>query len=271
MWLARTTTPAGSKSRSGSRGTAHAPPAALPAAGADVVVLVLAEIAPAWRLWGWSRIWLGRHGLAGVPGLRFGRVLGSGHGGGFGLRPSSSRQGMFLAFDGEASARAFVDGSPLMQAWASRASECLVALLSPLSCRGSWGGRPLAVAAGQGLDALPASDDPDGPLAALTRASIRPSRAWDFWRHAPASQQALAGAAGCRLAAGLGEAPLLRQATFSIWDSCQAMLAYAQGPAHGAAIRAAYREGHFSEAMFARFRVLSLHGRWQGRDHGSPG
>jgi spheroidene monooxygenase len=64
---------------------------------------------------------------------------------------------------------------------------------------------------------------------------------------------------------GLGEAPLLRQATFSLWDSAQAMDAYARQGAHAAAIHGALREGWFSESMFVRFAPLSIEGRWHGK------
>ena len=108
----------------------------------------------------------------------------------------------------------------------------------------------------------------NGPIAALTRASIHWPRALPFWRLAPAAQQALTEAPGCRLAAGLGEAPLLRQATFSVWDSVQAMDDYARSGAHLLAIRAAHSGGYFSESMFVRFVPLSIQGTWLGQPHG---
>ena len=102
-------------------------------------------------------------------------------------------------------------------------------------------------------------------MAALTRASIRPGKSLRFWRHAPPSQLALEQATGCRLAVGLGEAPLVRQATFSVWDSVQAMDAYARHGAHMAAIRASMGGDFFSESMFVRFVVLAAEGQWKGR------
>jgi spheroidene monooxygenase len=238
---------------------ANAPPAGESADGA-VVVVVLAALRPRARLWGWGRIVRGPGALRAVPGLRFAKVLGSGHEGGFGLRPSGSRQGLFLSFDDESAAQRFVDDSPVMRAYRERSSECCVAVLRATACRGRWSGHTLAVG--------PAKGGSPGPVAALTRASIRPSRALDFWRHAPPSEQALACAPGCRIAVGLGEAPLLRQATFSIWDSVQDMDNYAHGPAHGEAIRAAYSRGYFSESMFARFVPLRLQGTWRGAAYG---
>jgi hypothetical protein len=239
---------------------APTPPATDPGPGDDgeVVVLVLAETAPGARAWGWSRMVRGPSPLLAEPGVRFAKMLGSGHEGGFGLRPSASRFGLFLLFDGLPAARAFVDRSPQMQAWRDRAREFCVAMLRTTSARGHWAGHTLAVAP---------PTDPAGPVAALTRASIRPAKAVAFWRHAPPSQAAIEHAPGCRLAVGLGEAPLLRQATFSVGDSVDAMQAYARGPAHGAAARAAYAQDCFAESLFARFEPLSLQGRWKGRDH----
>ena len=75
-------------------------------------------------------------------------------------------------------------------------------------------------------------------------------------------------APGCTLAVGLGEAPLLRQATFSIWQSTQAMEDYARQGAHLHAIRQAQAGGHFSESMFVRFVPLAIHGDWKGQHFG---
>lgn len=226
----------------------------------STAVLLLAEIRPGARLWGWSRYVLGSLALLGVPGLVFSRQLGSGHEGGFGLRPSASRQGLFCVFDDEAAARRFAAG-PVVAGYRSRAADFALLLLRPTRCRGHWGGHALAVAPAAGDDAPPAGR----PVAALTRASIRPSRAWAFWRHAPPSQQSLEQSPGCRLAVGLGEAPVLRQATFSVWDDEAAMEAYSRTGAHGAAVRAAAAGGFFSEAMFARFVPLAMQGHWKGR------
>ena len=67
---------------------------------------------------------------------------------------------------------------------------------------------------------------------------------------------------------GLVEAPLLRQATFSLWRDQAAMDAYARSGAHQQAIADVLRECWFSESMFVRFVPLQISGRWKGRDHG---
>lgn len=238
------------------RSAGDKPPAtAGTAAGGQVVVLLLADIRPAQRLWGYSRFVLGSLALRGVPGLRFSRQLGTGHEGGFGLRPSGSRQGLFLVFDDERAADAFLH-SARAEGYRRRAGDFCLLKLRPYACRGSWGG--VAVEPG---GKAPAS----GPVAALTRASIRPAKALKFWAHAPVSQVQLEAADGCRLAVGLGEAPVLRQATFSLWDSVDAMNEYARRGAHQAAIAASREGDYFSESMFVRFVPLSVQGTWKGR------
>jgi heme-degrading monooxygenase HmoA len=104
-----------------------------------------------------------------------------------------------------------------------------------------------------------------GPIATLTRASIRPRTATQFWKLAPSTQAGLEQAPGCRLAVGLGEAPLVRQATFSLWESADAMERYARAGPHLAAVQAAHQQQFFSESMFARFHPYAAEGVWKGR------
>jgi spheroidene monooxygenase len=232
-------------------------PAPAPISAGSVAVLVMVDFKSSQRWWAWSRLVLQGVGLRSVPGLRFAKVLGSGQGGGFGVLPSATHQGLFLGFDDESAALQFVQQGHQLAAYRSHARACAVVGLRATSSRGAWSGRAL-----QTSDTTPAS----GAVAVLTRASIKPLRARAFWRLSPAAEAALAAAPGCRLAMGLGEAPLLRQATFSLWESTASMEAYARSGAHLQAIRAAYAGGHFSETMFTRFAPLWGQGEWQGLD-----
>jgi quinol monooxygenase YgiN len=238
----------------------HAPATATPQVKpvGTVAVFLLADIAPQHRLWGYARFVIGRFAMRGVPGLVMSKVMGSGYGGGFGLKPSSSRQALFCLFTDEDSADAFLK-SPATQAYKQRAQEFCSAKLRAYSCKGAWSGQSIAVTA---------SPPEDGPIATLTRASIRPFSALRFWRMQPASEVSLNSASGCLLATGVGEAPFFRQATFSLWESTAAMDAYARTGAHLAAIQAANAGKFFSESMFARFVPLRLVGSWRGRQYG---
>jgi len=230
---------------------------AAPLSAGSVAVLVMVDFKPSHPWWAWSRLVLQGLTLHGVQGLRFAKVLGSGQGGGFGVLPSATHQGLYLGFDDESAALMFVQHSPQLAAYQRHARAWAVVGLRASSSRGAWSGRALQTS-------TPAPTT--GPVAVLTRASIKPLQARAFWRLSPAAEAALAAAPGCRLAMGLGEAPLLRQATFSLWDSTASMEAYARSGAHLQAIRAAYGGGHFSETMFTRFAPLWGQGHWQGVD-----
>ena len=224
----------------------------------QVVVFLLADIALRHRLWGYARFVVQRFSMRGVPGLVMCKVMGSGDGGGFGLRPSRSRQALFCLFASETMADVFL-ASPLANDYAKRSREFCTAKLRAFSCKGTWAGRSIEVTA---------LTPTNGPIATLTRASIRPFSALRFWRMQPASEVSLNGASGCLLATGVGEAPFFRQATFSLWASTAAMDAYARTGAHLAAIRAAYDGDFFSESMFARFVPCAITGSWRGRHYG---
>lgn len=221
-----------------------------------IAVMVLVKYKRSSLLWGVLRLMFGRIFLWRTPGLQFVKVLGSGKNGGFGVKPGLDHQGLFCLFDTWANAQHFLNDSQFVQGYRRHAQELLCATLSPFSSRGSW--------AGQSLAPDPTALTPSGPVAALTRASIRPQKAWAFWTKAPPAEDSLQSVTGCLLSAGLGEAPFFRQATFSIWESTQAMDDYARQGAHLAAIHAAYANGYFSESMFVRFKPITVQGSWQG-------
>lgn len=212
-----------------------------------------------WLLW---RVARGPAVLGAVPGLRFARVLGSGWQGGFGLKPGLDCQGVLATFDTLRAAEAFAFDSAVAAAYAARAEEHFALTLLACSARGAWGGQSMAA-----VVPAPAAGQ---PVAALTRAAIRPSRLAAFWRHSPPAEHELQSAPGCRLAVGLGEAPLVRQATFSLWQDTAAMDDYARHGAHQRAIQASYQGGYFSEWMFVRFVPVQLRGSWRGRVLAEP-
>lgn len=227
------------------------------------MAIFLTDYLRQYQPWGWMRMAQGTGTIKELPGLRFAKVMGSGHGGGFSLRPSASHQGLVTVFDERSQAEDFLNGA-YVSACRERSREWWSCVLAIDSARGEWDG--------QVFSSTPHAANDDGviadaepALAVLTRASIRPAKAMAFWRFAPAAQADLQSAPGCMLAMGLGEAPLVRQCTFSLWRDTPSMLGYAHGGAHQTAIEAAYKHGFFSESLFMRMRVLHQQGQW--KDH----
>ncbi len=230
-----------------------------------VVVVLLVDFLRQHQGWGWLRLVAGATPYKDVPGLTMVKVMGSGHGGGFSLRPSATHQGLICTFSHLDLALKFLD-SPAVQAYRSRAREFWTGVLSVQSARGHWDKQAWQASTPEALGvSSQESAEPAGPFAVLTRASIVPTKAMAFWRYAPAAQADLSKSPGCLLAMGLGEAPLVRQCTFSLWQDTGAMLQYAHQGAHQVASAAAYKHQFFSESLFVRMQVLQMAGVWLGQ------
>jgi spheroidene monooxygenase len=194
--------------------------------------------------------------LARMPGLAFWKLLGSGTGEGFTPIPDTSVYAILCAWsDSEAAAAGHA--APVFRRYAARAAETCRLTLHTVSARGRWSGRS---------PFLPDDVARAGPIAALTRATLRPGRALRFWRHGPAISARIGLDPAVRLKIGLGELPYFRQATFSIWPDAASMTRFARtaGP-HAAAIRAVREERLFAEELYARFHVAAAEGSWHGR------
>ncbi|MCC3158949.1 spheroidene monooxygenase [Hymenobacter sp. 15J16-1T3B] len=228
----------------------------------SLTTLSIITVRPDARRWALARMGTVPPQLRRVPGLLFSKLLGSGFD--FGLRPNFQRYGFMASWADEAAAQAFFAGHHVWQAYEQRSQELWTAYLQPLQAHGLWDGQHRFDA---GSAAPPA---PSAPVAVLTRASIRPLRAWSFWRAVPPVSRAVADAPGLLAAIGLGELPVLRQATFSLWESGQLMQQYAYGAQHDGrhreVVRRTRQEGWYSEELFARFAVQRTDGLWDGRN-----
>lgn len=205
---------------------------------------------------------VGRMGLDRLPlrrteGLRFWKLLGTGSGRTFTMKDADPHHWALLTvWDDPQAAGAFPE-STTSRRWASISDEHARYSLRPLASRGTWAGRsPFG-------DPLPHRWD--GPVAALTRARIKPSQWRTFWSAVPPVSQDLHRGGGMVAAMGIGEAPLGLQGTFSIWESHRALTEFAhRRPAHAAVMTATHEIGWYAEELFARFAVIAATGTFKG-------
>jgi spheroidene monooxygenase len=191
----------------------------------------------------------------------FVKLCGSGTGFGFTPRPNWSVWAIFAVWPDEHQAQDAIRQHPVIARWRRHSAESWTVFLQPTTSRGSWSGvNPLASSPDGMVTA-------DGPIAALTRATVRPRHARAFWRLVPDIEARIGADPNVLFKIGIGEVPLLHQVTFSIWPDAAAMAGFARqmGP-HATALQAARDGGWFSEELYARFRVLGTDGAWGGKD-----
>ncbi len=203
---------------------------------------------------------LARHQMRRERRVLFWKLCGSGTGEGFTPNPNWGVWAIMAVWADEEVARVGTIDSPVWMRWRGASAEDWTVFLRPVSARGSWAGvNPF-------LPDGPRGDSPLG-LASLTRATLRPSRALRFWNRVPDISASIGADPNVVFKIGIGEMPLLHQATFSIWPDAEAMAAFARGNGpHGAAIRAVREGDWFAEELYARFAVLGAVGKWGGGD-----
>jgi len=196
--------------------------------------------------WALSRMGIAPLQMKGTPGLTFFKMLGSGDANGFSIRPNWRQYGLLCVWENEDFAKRFFQENTVFQDYKKRATVWQTAFLKPTMFHGSWdGANPFTSAA---------EFDPALPVAVLTRATIKKRYLWRFWRQVPRVSADVEDRPGLLFAVGVGELPLIQQATFSLWQSGKAMLDYAyRRNDHSAVIKKTRELGWYSEEMFVRF------------------
>jgi spheroidene monooxygenase len=212
---------------------------------------------PVSKLWAFAMMGAARGAMARVPDIGFWKLCGSGIGEGFTPVPNTGVYAILATWPDAATASARIADSAIFRRYHDRADEAWTVFLRPVSARGRWSGQ------------APFSATPEpvtGPLAALTRATLKPGVALKFWQQVPDISEVIGADPNVLFKIGIGEVPWLQQVTFSIWPDARKMDGFARsdGP-HARAIRAV-REGRwFREELYARFAVTGDRGTWGGR------
>ncbi len=205
-----------------------------------------------------ARLGLDRPRLARVDGLAFWRLLGTGSGSDTGPGADPRRTALFAVWESEADLDRFVASHPIAQRW-NRVEEQWSVRLRRLGGHGTW----------RGVNPLDGVEEGDRSrrVAIITRADVRRKS----WRAFGAARKdvdvELHMADGLIDVVGIGEAPIGRLATFSLWESMEAARKYAyEMPRHQQVIDQTRDGDWYAEEMFARFEPYGSTGTWAGRD-----
>ncbi|MFZ4544520.1 MAG: hypothetical protein ACOYOA_10750 [Saprospiraceae bacterium] len=204
------------------------------------------------RWWSFTQMGLRSFHQGVSPGLQFAKMLGTGGGNGFSIYPNFGQYGWLGVWDSAEHARTFFQDSDLYQKFKSRSSSQIIVFATPLMAHGKWDGQEPFTSQ--------SPFDPQKPVAVLTRATIKKSHLINFWRYVPKVSQSIETFSSKTLFhVGVGELPLVQQATFSIWKTGQDMMDYAyKSPLHAEVVKKTRELGWYSEELFARFEVLEI-------------
>jgi spheroidene monooxygenase len=115
--------------------------------------------------------------VEGVRDLQTFKLCGSGTGEGFTPIPNTAVYAILGTWPDHDAARRAMFGTSVFRAYRDHADEAMTIFMTPASARGKWAGtEPFT----------PQDVDLDGPIAAMTRATVKPSVALKFWGQEPA-------------------------------------------------------------------------------------
>lgn len=182
---------------------------------------------------------------------RFIKLMGSGRGSGFSIWPNWRVYVLLAVWDSTDDFVRFQQ-SDIWKAYQQHSDSIETCRAKPYKAHGEW----------EGQNPFTIQDVPEGHTGerlVLTRATIKGNLLHRFWQHVPHTSRAIQNATGVRWALGIGELPLIQQATISLWESEEDMKQFAyRGKAHQEAITKTRRLGWYREEMFVRFFVEDI-------------
>ena len=189
----------------------------------------------------------------------FWKLLGSGRNGTFDLQPDWQQWGLLAVWDDREAFDRFYNDSFINSWWNIFTTEKWTIVCEPLQSHGKWDSKePFG---------KPDIKVIDGPVAVLTRATIRLNKLKHFWANVDSVANIMADTPGFITSFGIGEAPVYRQATFSIWKSIEDVKAFAYtSKEHAEVIKKTRNENWYSEELFARFKIVDSLGTINGKN-----
>lgn len=194
---------------------------------------------------------LDRRSLRRFSSVKFAKMLGTGKGETFTPSDADATQWGALIVLAKSELEN-LDHSKIVNRWRSNSVNEVRYILDPISSHGLWAQKnPFDYA----------KSTTDGEVVAITRARIKWSENFRFWKAVPPVTSSLLQSPGLIRTIGIGEAPIGLQGTFSHWRSGSDLRNFAyKGAAHQEAIAATERHSWYAEELFARFAVMEIRG-----------
>lgn len=202
------------------------------------------------KWWAFRNVPVARDLLKRSKGLAFSKFMGSGAGKGFSIWPDFNVYCLLLVFESNDNDKHSVLINPAHRLYNKQSDASLNVIMKPVAAHGLWNNQqPFSNGHFENLEAKQ-------QVGVITRASIRKSLIWQFWRFVPVVSQQIGKNKDVLFSKGIGEIPLIEQATFSIWPDLEAIRKFAyQGENHAEAVMKTRQLNWYSEELFARFAI----------------
>jgi hypothetical protein len=201
------------------------------------------------KRWAFSQVVYSPERLKDVPGIEFFKSLGTGGGNGFGLIPSFSKYTWLIVWKSKDFATDFFSTNRYLKEYQTRCKSHQVLYLENIISNGLWSKKnPFRKSENQ---------NPSSKILVLTRATIKLNKLIQFWFRVGSTAKSLYNSPGILFASGVGEVPLIHQATLTIWDNEESMKSFAyQNPVHRKIISLTRHYNWYKEELFARFNIV---------------
>ena len=188
--------------------------------------------------------------LISSSGLKFIKLFGTGSNEGFSLIPDFSSYVIISSWKNDHYRKKFIDENNIINEIISRSSKRVEIKIDPYNFTGSWNGiNPFKNV----------SSYNGGKIIVLTRARVKLNKLMNFLVNTSLAAKSIKSQDGAEFYKGIGELPIIEQATISIWMSEQSMRDYAYSDKnHLKIINKARKDKWYSEELFVRSNILSL-------------
>ena len=183
-------------------------------------------------------------------GLKFIKLLGTGSQDGFSIIPDFTSYVMISVWESDVLRKKFTNKNKLFKEIINKSSKRVEIKIDPYNYVGSWNGiNPF----------INKSSYKEGKIIVLTRARVRLNKLINFFISTSSAAKSINSKKGAEYYKGVGELPIIEQATISRWESEQSMKDYAYSDkSHLKIIHKARKNNWYSEELFVRSNIISL-------------
>lgn len=202
--------------------------------------------------WPFKEMAFAKNNFSKIEGLEFNKVMGTGGGSGFSLKPDFSTYAILCVWKNKDSSESFFNNHKKFNQYIEKSISTRHLELKAVKSNGYWSGyQPFKHQEIKHFES-------DNPVAIITRATLNWNRLISFWRSVPLASKAIEKAKGVIYYKGIGEWPFFQQATISIWENFNFVneFAYKQKE-HTEIVKKTRKNNWYKEDLFSRFTVIS--------------